>query len=226
MSPDGKQISCLFRRQGKIRIYDLESKKVVKEMSNHGVFQQLYWSPDGKRMVGTANVAGRDWNIVAIDLETQKVTLLSRNLNCTGDWFQQDANRVVYSSRTPNMTSRLGGDLDNYGFTILMQATADGLSRTLLYGRLRKHEYYACTSPDDKYVIFTDNPTDGLVVGEMHLVRLADTPIVAPEPPFPELKEKYPNARDGPVLDLKLPNGTPLRGFEPHWTSAEIGEKK
>jgi hypothetical protein len=121
------------------------------------------------------------------------------------------------------MTSRLGQDADRYGFTILMQATADGKSRTLVYGRLWKHVYFGCISPDDRYAIFADDPNDGLTIGEMHLVRLADTPIVAPRPPFPELKERYPDAKEGPVLDLRLPNGTPLRGFEPHWTYAEIG---
>ena len=123
------------------------------------------------------------------------------------------------------MTPRLGPNVNNYGFTVLMQATADGKSRTLVYGALGKHVYFGCTSPDGKYAVFADDPADGLIVGEMRLVRMADTPIVAPKPPFPELKERYPDAKEGPVLDLKLPNGTPLRGFEPHWTYAELGGK-
>lgn len=225
-SPDGKQIACLYKKEGLIRIHDLETKKVVKEMPCQGIFQQLFWSPDGERLCGTANIAGRNWNIVSIVLESQKLTLLSRSLNCTPDWFQNDPNRVIYSNRTPGLTSRLGESTDKYGFTILMQATADGKSRKLVYGRLLKHVYFGCTSPDGKYVVFCDDPHDGLVVGEMHLIRISDTPMVAPDPPFPELKEMYPDAREGPVLDLKLPNGTPLRGFEPHWTSAEIGQNR
>jgi hypothetical protein len=223
-SPDGKQVACLYRREGVIRIHDLASGKVVKQMSRQGIFQQLFWSPDGKRLCGTANVAGRQWNVVSIEIETQKLTLLSRAYNCTPDWFQNDSMRVIHSNRTPGMTPRLGPEANRYGFTILMQATADGKSRTLVYGRLWKHVYFGCTSPDGTYAIFADDPNDGLLVGEMHLVRLADTPIVAPKPPFPELKQRYPNAKDGPVLDLRLPGGAPLRGFEPHWTYAEVGK--
>jgi len=223
-SPDAKRVACLYRRQGVIRIHDLATKKVLKEMPRQGIFQQLYWSPDGRRLVGTANVRGRQWNILSVEIESGKTTLLSRAFSCTPDWFQKDAARVIHSNRTPGMTTRLSRDANRYGFTVLMQATADGRSRTLVYGRLWKHVYFGCTSPDDRYVIFSDDPQDGLVVGEMHLVRLADTPIVAPEPAFPELKERYPNAKDGPVLDLKLPGGAPLRGFEPHWTYAEIGD--
>lgn len=219
--PRARRIACLYRRQGVIRLHDLASKKVLKEMPRQGVFQQLFWSPDGKRLVGTANLRGRRWNVVSIDVETGKLTLLSRALNCTPDWFQGDPTRVIYSNRTPNMTTRLSPQANRYGFTVLMQATADGASRTLVCGKLSRHTYFGCTSPDDKHVIYCDDPQDGLVVGEMHLVRLADTPIVAPDPAFPELKQRYPKAKDGPILDLKLPGGAPLRGFEPHWTAAE-----
>jgi len=223
-SPDAKRVACLYKRQGVIRIHDLATKKVLKEMPRQGIFQQLFWSPDGRRLVGTANVRGRQWNILSVDIQTGKAALLSRSFSCTPDWFRKDAARVIHSNRTPGMTTRLSRDANRYGFTVLMQATADGKTRTLVYGRLWKHVYFGCTSPDDRYVIFSDDPQDGLVVGEMHLVRLADTPIVAPEPAFPELKQRYPNAKDGPVLDLKLPGGAPLRGFEPHWTYAEIGD--
>jgi Tol biopolymer transport system component len=223
-SPDAKRVACLYRRQGVIRIHDLATKKTLKEMPRQGIFQQLFWSPDGRRLVGTANVRGRQWNILSVEIETGEATLLSRAFSCTPDWFQKDADRVIHSNRTPGMTPRLGARANRYGFTVLMQATADGRSRTLVYGRLWKHVYFGCMSPDDRYVIFSDDPQDGLLVGEMHLIRLADTPIVAPEPVFPELKQRYPNAKDGPVLDLKLPGGAPLRGFEPHWTYAEIAE--
>ncbi|MBM4031061.1 MAG: hypothetical protein FJ291_04665 [Planctomycetes bacterium] len=223
--PDDTQIACLRKREGRITVHDLATKRIVKEFPNLGIYQQLGWSPDGKRFCGTANVAGHQWNIVSIDLAKRSLTLLTRALNCTPDWFQDDPDRVLYSNRTPGMTPRLGLMVNSYGFTVLMQATADGKSRTLVYGALNKHVYFGCTSPDSKYAVFADDPNDGFIVGELRLVRLADTPIIAPKPPFPELKERCPIARDGPVLDLKLPNGAPLRGFEPHWTYAEIGGK-
>ena len=224
---DGTQISCLYKSEGKIRIYDVATKKMLREMPNQGIYQQMFWSSDGRQLVGTANVAGRQWNIVAVDLESQKLTVLSRGGagSCTPDWFPNDPRRVIYSHRIQGITPRLGEQANNYGFTVLMQATTDGKKRDLVFGKLWRHVYFACVSPDGKYVVFSDDVPDTILVGAMHLIRLADTPIVAPEPAFPELKELYPNAKEGPILDLKLPGGAPLRGFEPHWTSAEIGQK-
>jgi Tol biopolymer transport system component len=210
-SPDGKQIACLYKREGQIRIFDLATKKLVKELPRQGIFQQLFWSPDGKHLCGTANLNGQDWNIVSIDLSTGKEELLSRVLNCTADWFQGDPNRVIYSNRTPGLGS-------GYGFTMLMQATADGKSRTLVFGERGRHLYYGCTSPDDKYVIFSRPESDGGTDAKMALVRLVDTPIIVPDD-YTALRSLYPNAKRGPVLQLQV------AGFEPHWTYAEIGEK-
>jgi Tol biopolymer transport system component len=227
-SPDGRRITCLYKQESKIRIHDLQTKKVLYEAPSQGIHQQMYWSGDGKRVCGTANVAGRSWNIAAIDLESRKLTLLSRGGvgSCTPDWFQGDPGRVIYSHRIAGITPRLGETVNGYGFTMLMQATADGKKRALVYGRLLRHVYFGCTSPDDKYVVFVDHPSDGPVVSDMHIIRLADTPMVAADPPFPELKELHPDAKDGPVLDLKLPGGRALGGFEPHWTYAEIGDAR
>jgi len=210
-SPDGKQFACLYKREGKITIIDAESKKLIKEMPRQGIFQQLYWSPDGKRLVGTANFSGQDWNILSIDLESGKSTLLSRALNCTPDWFQGDPNRVIYSNRTPALGNK-------YGWTMLMQATADGKSRTLVYGERDRHIYYGCTSPDDKYVIFSVPPTDGGVDAEMVIIRLADTPMIVPSD-YTALKALYPGSKHGPALHLGEV------GFEPHWTYADAGGK-
>ncbi len=210
-SADGKQIACLYKREGKIRIFDLATKQLVKEMPRQGIFQQLFWSPDGLRLCGTANIEGRDWNIISIDLASGKATTLTRALNCTPDWFQGDPNRVIYSNRTPGVGSE-------YGWTMLMQATADGKSRTLVYGERGRHIYYGCTSPDDKYVIFSRPESDGGTDATMAIVRLADSPIIVPED-YAELRSLYPNAKGGPVLQLQH------AGFEPHWTYLEIGAK-
>jgi len=213
-SPDGKQIACLYKREGKIRIFELETKKLVREMPRYGVFQQLYWSPDGKRLCGCANVAGADWNIIDIELATEKVTLLSRYLNCTPDYFH-DSKRVVNSHRQPGLA-------DGYGWTMIMQATVDGTSRTLVYGEREKHVYWSCVSPDDRYVIFSIFPQDSGIDGEMAIVRLADTPmVVSSTVPYKELEAVYPNSKKGPVLHL---TNVPA-GFEPHWTAADVGEK-
>lgn len=213
-SPDARQIACLHRREGKIRIFDLETKKTIKEMPRQGVFQQMFWSPDGKRFCGTANVSGADWNVVSIDVETGKLTLLSRHLNCTPDWFN-DSRRVIYSNRTPGLA-------DDYGWTMLMEATADGTTRTLVYAERGKHIYFGCTSPDDRYVIFSIMPADTLIEAPMALMRLADAPIiVSGDRGYKELEAMYPHAGKGPVLRLtNLP-----AGFEPQWTYARIGGK-
>jgi Tol biopolymer transport system component len=210
-SPDGKQIACLYKKEGKIRIFELETKKLIKEMPRYGVFQQLYWSPDGKRLCGCANVAGADWNIIDIELATEKVTLVSRDLNCTPDYFH-DNQHIIHSHRQPGLA-------DGYGWTMLMQASVDGKDRKLVYGQRNRHVYWSCVSPDDKYAIFSIFPEDNGIDGEMAIVRLADTPmVVSSTVPYTELENLYPGAKHGPVLHL---TNVP-KGFEPHWTAVDI----
>ena len=146
--------------------------------------------------------------MVAVDLASGKSTQLSRNLCCTPDWFQGDPGKVIYSCRVEG----LGSD---YGWTMLMQASADGKSRSLIYGERGRHIYYGCTSPDDKYVVFAVPESDGGTDAEMALVRLADSPIIVPDD-YASLKTLYPGARSGPVLHLGQ------AGFEPHWTYADV----
>jgi hypothetical protein len=210
-SPDGKQIACLYKREGKVRLVDLATRRVIKEMPRQGIFQQMFWSPDGKRLCGTANIGGQDWNILSLSLDSGHATLLSRGLNCTPDWFQRDASRVIYSHRTPGLAGE-------YGWTMLMQATADGKKRTLIYGERGRHIYYGCTSPDDQYVIFSVPESDGGTDANMALLRLADSPVIVPDD-YHELQALYPNAKHGPVLRL------PHAGFEPHWTYAEVSRR-
>ena len=211
-SPDATQFACLYKREGRIRIVEAATGKVIREFPRQGIFQQLFWSPDGKRLCGTANQQGRDWNIVALDVESGKATLLSRNLCCTPDWFQTDSNRVIYSCRQPG----LGHD---YGWTMLMEATADGQGRTLLYGERGRHIYYGGLSPDDRYVVFSVPESDGGTDAPMAIIRRADAPIVVPAD-YKELQALYPAAKSGPVLRLAQP------GFEPQWTYAELTPAK
>ncbi len=84
-SPDGKQVACLYKKQGQIRIVDLDSRKVVKGLPRQGIFQQMFWSPDGQRLVGTANLQGQDWNVVSVGLAGGPATQVSRDLCCTPD---------------------------------------------------------------------------------------------------------------------------------------------
>lgn len=208
-SPDGRQLACLHKREGRIRLVDVTTRQTVRELRRQGIFQQMYWSPDGKRLCGTANFSGQDWNVVSLEIATGEVTLLSRGLNCTPDWFRGDANRVVYSNRTPGIET-------DYGWTMLMEASADGKERSLLYAERGRHVYYGCTSPDNRYVVFSAPPTDGGTDGLMAIIRRADAPIILPED-YRQLKALHPNAKPGPVFRLAQ------AGFEPDWTYAELG---
>jgi hypothetical protein len=51
----------------------------------------------------------------------------------------------------------------------------------------------------------------------MALLRLQDAPIVGGKSDV--LRRKYPDAKDGPVLDLSA-------GWEPHWTASDVGRRK
>ena len=210
-SPDGSRIACLYKRESKIRIFELPSKTLVRELPNHEIFRQMQWSPNGERFCGTANLAGAEWNIGAFVIETGVFTHVSRGPSCTPDWFQADPMRIVYSNGS--------GDENDQGWTMLMQGLADGSSRSLIYAERKQHIYFGCTSPDDRYVIFSRRAqNNGVTDGPMAIVRLADTPIIAPEP-YPVAEAKFPNAKRGPIYHLnRLP-----KGFEPHWTFADVG---
>ena len=226
-SPDTKQIACLYHNEGVIRIFDFETKKPIKEMPDHGIFQQVYWSPDGKRLCGTANVKGAPWHIVALDLETQQTTVLSQHLNCTPNWFK-DGSGVVNSCRNPAW-GRKGAKGEAYGNTLLVQATVDGRTPALLYADIDAHIYNGFTSPDDQYVAFHTGMSEGGTQGDpekhrcFYIIRRSDTPII--QPGFEVLSKLHPNASRGPVLQPRFPNGHPLVTVfvAGDWTYAEIG---
>ena len=225
LSPDGKQIACLYRKEGKIRIFDLQSLKMVRELPRQGIFWQLGWSPDGKEFCGTANVEGREWNIVTYGVESGKLTLISRVLNCTPDWFP-DSRGCIYSHRNTSLASDDGGAAakkiandPNYSWTMLMMADREGKERKLVVAEQFKHLYFACVSPDNKYVIYCRLDKDGSLAGPMAVIRLADTPII--DGSWTAVEEQYAkHAKRGPILHLDLPPG-----FHPYWTNAKLGGK-
>ena len=45
-SPDGHEIACLSLKG--IEIIDLADKRVVRRLPRKGMYQQMFWSPDGK----------------------------------------------------------------------------------------------------------------------------------------------------------------------------------
>ena len=205
-SPDGAQLSCLSLRG--IEVVNLKTKKVVRRMPREGIFQQLFWSPDGKWFVGTANVGGERWTILRMNAANGETKVISKYQNCTPDWFP-DSRRVIFSNRPSGQ--------NGYGWTQLWMADTETGIRNLIYGEDGRHIYGGALSPDGKYVLFTRCPQDG--GGSERdgapggLMRLTDSPTIAGE--SKALRAIHPNVNNGPVLTLP-------DCWEPHWTFADI----
>ena len=226
-SPDTRQIACLEHNEKVIRIYDFETKRQVRQLPSHGIFQQMHWSPDGKRLCGTAEVNGTQWHIVSLDIETQQVKVLTQHMNCTPTWLR-DGSGVVHSTRD-TAWGKKGGDGKPYGNTVLMQATLAGPPQGLLYADIDGHVYNGFTSPDDKYVAFNLGLSEGGTKGNpekhrcFYIMRRSDAPII--QPGFEELRKLFPSARGGPVFQPRFPGGRPMVTVfaAGDWTYAEIG---
>lgn len=208
-SPDGNRLLCLTRRE--IQIVDIASKSVFHSMPRKGIYQQLFWSPDGKWLTGTGNFGGMQWSVVRMGAETGAVNAVSAFQSCTPDWHP-DSRRVIFSSRPADQSP------DNpYGWTQLYMADGEGQLVQLLYGEDGYHIYGGCVSPDGRYVAFTKSEADGGASersgAPIHVMRMNDAPVVAGDSPF--LEPKYPSAKPGPVLTLPA-------GWEPEWTHEEV----
>jgi Tol biopolymer transport system component len=221
-SPDGKQVACLTKAG--IEFRDVATRQVLRSLDRKGIFQQLYWSPDGHSFTGTANAFGAAWTVVRMDASTGAVNAVATNQNCTPDWFP-DSRHTIYSSRPVNQQDADGGQAATavgqragYGWTQLWMADAEGKEHSLLYGEDGRHIYGGAVSPDGRYVLFTRSLTDGneesAVLG---LMRFSDAPVIAGE--SKALRKLHPNVKDGPVLSLGS-------GWEPHWTYARLGAAK
>ena len=220
--PNGKQVACLTK--GGIEIRDLATKAVVRKLDRSGIFQQMFWSPDGKWFTGTANFFGENWTVVRMNAETGEVNPIAKFQNCTADWFP-DSKRVINSYRPANQELIDGaklaeavGQKPQYGWTQLWMTDSDGSNRKLVMGEDGKHIYGGAISPDGKYLLFTPSMTDGgIETGLISLMRLSDAPVIRGE--SVALRKLHPEAKEGVVLEL-------TKGWEPHWTSATLGGGK
>jgi len=219
--PDGKQVACLAK-QG-IQIYDLASKKLIRSMSRKGIYQQFFWSPDGKWFCGPANHSGEKWTVVRMDALTGEVNPVSSFQNCTPDWFP-DSSQLIFSYRPANQEIVDGGKMaasvgekPDAGWTQLWRADGAGKKRTLVYGEDGRHIYCGAISSDGKYVLFTRSPKDGIGLkndgAPIGLMRLSDAPVIRGD--SIALRRLTPRSNEGPVLELPT-------GWEPHWTSAHV----
>ncbi|MFH1742344.1 MAG: hypothetical protein ABIH23_25345 [bacterium] len=209
-SPDGKQIVCLTPKA--IIIVDLATKEIVRQLPRQGIYQQLFWSNDGKWLVGTGNVGQKSWRVVRINVETGELNPVSMTQSCTPDWFP-DSLRVIYSTRPEDLKSN-----DGYGWTLLYMADGSGDNPQLIYAEEGYHVYGGDLSPDSQYLLFTKYPQDGggaeKAGAPMFVMRMADAPTIHGD--SPELRSIHSNVKNGPTLFL-------FPAWEPCWTYAEIG---
>ena len=205
-SPDGKQIACLTKKG--IQIVDLGTKKIVKQLPRKGIYQQLFWSPDGKWFCGVAN-ARIMWTVVRMNAATGVLNIVHEFQSCTPDWLP-DSKHIIYPSRPAGQKGS--------GFTQLWMSDGTGKEPRMIYGEDGSHIYGGALSPDSRYVLFTRCAKDGggseRSGAPICLMRMADAPAIGG--PSPALRKVHPNARNASVLPL-------VDGWEPHWTYAEIG---
>ncbi len=212
-SPDGTQLACLTKEG--INIVDLASKQVLSKMPRQGIYQQLYWSPDGKWFCGTANQGGLAWTTVRINIESGELNVVRTFQNCTPDWCP-DSNHIILSSRPKGQPGN-----NNQGYTQLWMVSGDGKEQQLVYGEDGFHIYGGQLSPDGQYVLFTKAPKDGSGAktggAPMGIMRMADIPTIGGA--SPDLRALHPTSKDGPVVTLEA-------GWEPFWTYAPLGGVK
>ena len=147
--PKGETLSCLSKSG--IQIVDVSTKKIVRTLDRKGIFEQLFASPDGKWLCGTANGLGEHWTIARMDSTSGELNPVSdgRCYNCTPDWFP-DSTRIIFSKGIPCT-------LD---YAQLWMANGDGSGRSLIYAETGRHIYGGMVSPDARYVLFTKSQKD------------------------------------------------------------------
>lgn len=210
-SPDNKALLCLTRKA--IQIVDIATKNVLRTVPRSGIYQQLFWSPDGKWFTATGNHGGMQWCVVRMNAKTGDVKPVQRFQSCTPDWAP-DSKNVIYSSRPADQKVNKG-----YGWTQLWLSDIEGKHPRLLYGEEGSHIYGGALSPDSRYILFTKSSEDGAGAeksgGPIHIMRLQDAPTI--DGASEELRSVHPDTKDGPVLQIST-------GWEPCWTYAEILE--
>jgi Tol biopolymer transport system component len=192
--PDSGRMACLTPKS--IRIVDVKTRGIFRELPRRGIVSQLAWSPDGRRLAGTANGLGPFWNIGCLDLATGEIRAVSETerYNCTPDWTP-DGRGIVYAR---------GIVPEQPGHAELWVAGTDDGGRRRLYAESGRHLYGACASPDGHYLLFTRSREDLGQVPEIEMAVIR----------WPETF-----GADAVTAAVRLDLGP---GWEPHWTAEEI----
>ena len=194
-----------------ILILDIRTQKEISRIPRRGIVQQLVWSPDGQWFTGTANGLGVAWCIGALGVDTQRIQAVAETgrYNCTPDWWP-DSRSVVYSR---------GIVPEGKGMAQLWRGFTDGHKPRLLVGENDRHLYGGCVSPCGRYLLFTRSQKDlgevDIACTTLAICRIKDTPMLLGEGDCEGMRQVYPQAGTGPLLELG-------RGWEPHWTYAEV----
>ncbi|KIK38891.1 hypothetical protein CY34DRAFT_808920 [Suillus luteus UH-Slu-Lm8-n1] len=90
LSPDGKKIASAGNRDGAVKLWNVDTGKVIKTLTGHtGRVGSVSWSPDGGRVVsGSADTTFRVW-----DVESGKTILGPINIL---DTWEYDSEEFVY----------------------------------------------------------------------------------------------------------------------------------
>jgi Tol biopolymer transport system component len=208
-SPDARQIACLVPKG--IQIVDLATRAVVRSLPRKGIYQQLFWSPDGQWFCGVANTS-QQWSIVRMNATTGALNVIHEIQSCTPDWCPNSRD-IIYASRPIEQKVNQG-----YGYTQLWICDSESKQERLIYGEEGYHIYGGALSPDSQYVLFTRGAKDGggseQAGAPICVMRMAGAPNIGGS--SRELRSLHPNTKDAPVLHL-------MNGWEPCWTYADIG---
>jgi len=207
--PTSGQLACLLPKG--IQIIDVETRREIRRLPRRGIVQQLGWSWDGRWFTGTANGLGVAWCVGALNVEATRIGAVAETdrYNCTPDWWP-DSQSIIYSR---------GIVPEAKGHAQLWQGFTDGRPPRLLVAEENCHLYGGCVSPDGRYILFTRSQKDlgevDIAQTTMAICRAQDAPILIGPGDCDGMRDRHPDARTGPVLQLE-------RGWEPDWTYAAI----
>jgi WD40 repeat protein len=200
--PRGETLSCLSKNG--IQIIDVSTKTIVRALDRKGIFEQLFSSPDGKWLCGTANGLGEHWTIARMDSTSGELNPVSDGscYNCTPDWFP-DSTRIIFSSSCTLVTHscgwRMATELEPHLRRAAATYTAAWFPRTFGMSFLRIAKIW-----EGRQLLTT-----------IALMRFQDARYPGESPEL----QLCPGTKEGPVWDLSF-------GWEPHWTYADLKRRR